>query len=527
VLCYTNCAPLIHNCTFADNSGPGLYLTSSPAEVVNCLFYGNVADTGGGIHLTTNSNALIVNCTITGNEASTQGGGICSLGCSPTIVNSIIHGNLPNQLAGSFPAVNYCNIEGGYDGFGNIDVDPGLAGPEMGNYALDACSPCIDAGNSNAYAFGAMTDLLGEVRLVDDPLMADTGFGLPPFVDIGACEYQADATGLVVAPAGDFTSAGPNGGPFDPASVTYTLLNYGAEAVEYSVAASQSWITVSSPAGVIPALDTAQVLLTINEEANSLLNGDHEANVDILNLNTGDGDTVRSVLLQVGVPEPMIIFTMDEDPGWSTEDLWAFGVPLGQGGAYGCQDPTAGFTGNNVYGYNLAGDYQNAMPERHLTTTPLDCSSLTRVRLKFRRWLGVEQPMYDHATIGVSSDGVAWTEVWTNKAEVADGAWVLCEYDIGAVADQQETVYVRWTMGVTDYAWQYCGWNIDDVEIWGVPNGVLCAGDLDGDGDTDQGDLGVLLAAYGLTGGGDLDGDGDTDQADLGVLLADYGCTPQ
>ncbi len=135
--------------------------------------------------------------------------------------------------------------------------------------------------------------------------------------------------------------------------------------------------------------------------------------------------------------------------------------------------------------------------------------------------------MYDHATIGVSSDGVAWTEVWTNKAEVADGAWVLCEYDIGAVADQQETVYVRWTMGVTDYAWQYCGWNIDDVEIWGVPNGVLCAGDLDGDGDTDQGDLGVLLAAYGLTGGGDLDGDGDTDQADLGVLLADYGCTPQ
>ncbi|MCK4871838.1 MAG: hypothetical protein KAS72_03840 [Phycisphaerales bacterium] len=26
--------------------------------------------------------------------------------------------------------------------------------------------------------------------------------------------------------------------------------------------------------------------------------------------------------------------------------------------------------------------------------------------------------------------------------------------------------------------------------------------------------------------GGDLDGDGDTDQSDLGILLADYGCTP-
>jgi hypothetical protein len=51
-----------------------------------------------------------------------------------------------------------------------------------------------------------------------------------------------------------------------------------------------------------------------------------------------------------------------------------------------------------------------------------------------------------------------------------------------------------------------------------------CTGDLDGDGDTDQADLGALLAAYGQTAGGDLDGDGDTDQADLGTLLGDYGC---
>ena len=54
-----------------------------------------------------------------------------------------------------------------------------------------------------------------------------------------------------------------------------------------------------------------------------------------------------------------------------------------------------------------------------------------------------------------------------------------------------------------------------------------CVGDLDGDGDTDQADLGVLLADWGCTGGncpGDLDGDGDTDHGDLGILLADWGC---
>ena len=60
-----------------------------------------------------------------------------------------------------------------------------------------------------------------------------------------------------------------------------------------------------------------------------------------------------------------------------------------------------------------------------------------------------------------------------------------------------------------------------------VPPG--CVGDLDGDGDTDLADLGILLADFGCTGGGcagDLDGDGDTDLADLGILLADFGCAP-
>ncbi|MCK4873731.1 MAG: FG-GAP repeat protein [Phycisphaerales bacterium] len=51
-----------------------------------------------------------------------------------------------------------------------------------------------------------------------------------------------------------------------------------------------------------------------------------------------------------------------------------------------------------------------------------------------------------------------------------------------------------------------------------------CPGDLDGDYDTDQSDLGLLLSAYGIDDGGDLDGDGDTDQSDLGILLGDYGC---
>jgi hypothetical protein len=49
------------------------------------------------------------------------------------------------------------------------------------------------------------------------------------------------------------------------------------------------------------------------------------------------------------------------------------------------------------------------------------------------------------------------------------------------------------------------------------------SGDIDGDGDVDQSDLGLLLIAYGIDDGGDVDGDGDTDQSDLGLLLDNYG----
>lgn len=62
-----------------------------------------------------------------------------------------------------------------------------------------------------------------------------------------------------------------------------------------------------------------------------------------------------------------------------------------------------------------------------------------------------------------------------------------------------------------------------------IPSGS-CLNDLDGDGDIDQGDYGVLLAAYGSEGGidpdpnynpvADLNGDEKVDQEDLGILMS-------
>ena len=117
----------------------------------------------------------------------------------------------------------------------------------------------------------------------------------------------------------------------------------------------------------------------------------------------------------VAADEVIYGFPLDSDPGWSTEEQWAFGVPSGQGGSSGWPDPTSGYTGDNVYGYNLDGDYPNYLsPTMWLTTTALDFTAYVDIELHFYRWLGVEDSRYDHAWIEVSNDGTNWTTVWHN-----------------------------------------------------------------------------------------------------------------
>ena len=277
--------------------------------------------------------------------------------------------------------------------------------------------------------------------------------------------------GLRVTPSGPFSAEGEQGGPFSPASQQYTLENVGGSDLSFAVTADAAWLDVTGGSGTIPAGGTTPVTVSINAVAAGLAQGTYTAIVSFVNLTDGVGTTARTANLQVGVPDVVYSFAMDTNPGWTLGTGWGFGTPLGGGGQYGSPDPTAGHTGTNVIGYNLAGDYENNLPMRHVFTTPIDCSDLSAVSLRFWRWLGVESPTYDHAYISVSNDGVNYTPIWSNQAQIADNAWTQVEYDISALADGQSSVTIAWTMGTTDTSWQFCGWNIDDVEILALPAG--------------------------------------------------------
>jgi hypothetical protein len=192
----------------------------------------------------------------------------------------------------------------------------------------------------------------------------------------------------------------------------------------------------------------------------------------------GDSDLATISLSVQPLPALIYRFPMDSDPGWTTTGQWAFGHPVG-GGSH-AKDPHLGQTGLNVYGYDLAGDYANdLLVAECLTTGAIDCLGLHGVELRFWRWLGVDG--VDHADIEVSNDGVTWAAVWANVGIHNESSWTPQVYDISETADEQSTIYIRWSIGPTNGSITYPGWNIDDVEIWGIPTAGP-VGDVNCDG---------------------------------------------
>jgi gingipain R len=379
-----------------------------------------------------------------------------------------VNGNFPGQTCFAEAWLRATNggeptgAVGAYMSSINQSWDPPMEGQDHFNAAYLA-------GTYNTY--GALC-YAGSCSMIDEygsggVDMFDTWhvFGDPSLRVVGT---TAPPTGMKVTPGGGLISEGANGGPFTPSSLVYTLTNYENYALNYTVSESTSWLDISGTGGTIPALGTATVTVSINASAGSLANGAYFGDIDFVNTTNHDGDCSRTCQLTVGVPTVQYTFDMSSNPGWTVQGQWAWGTPTGGGGQYGNPDPTSGASGPNVYGYNLAGDYANSMAETHLTSTAVDCGELAQVILKFQRYLNVETPSYDHAYVRVSNNGSSWTTVWQNTSEVTDSGWSLQEFDISAVADGQSTVYLRWTMGTTDSSWQYSGWNIDDVEIWGV-----------------------------------------------------------
>ena len=153
-------SPIIMNNTITSNSaiyGGGISFDRYTSSVIKGNnINGNSAEEGGGIGCFTFSSPTITNNTIAGNSASTNGGGIyCYYISSPSVTNTIIWDNTaptdPNiSVYFSDPFFNYSDIEGGWEGDGNIDADPLFCDPENGDLTVQSDSPVLGAGQDGA-----------------------------------------------------------------------------------------------------------------------------------------------------------------------------------------------------------------------------------------------------------------------------------------------------------------------------------------------------------------------------------------
>lgn len=179
-------SPMIVNTLFAGNTatgGGGIACLGSTAELINCLITDNTAAEGGGVH-DDDSSVLMVNCTFTRNKAAVDGGGIFHVnGGSQTLINCILWNDriipgIPNEISGtgSAPLVTYSNVEGGYAGQGNINVDPVFADQAFGCAHLCYTSPCRDMGDNSVVT--KYIDFEGDPRIT---------YGT---VDMGADEFH-------------------------------------------------------------------------------------------------------------------------------------------------------------------------------------------------------------------------------------------------------------------------------------------------------------------------------------------------
>ena len=154
IFCYGS-SPTIKHCRITENTtyygggGIGCLGHSSPT-IANCTITDNMGGAGGGIY-TEDSSPAIRNCTFMGNGAGCGGGGaIRSDSSTATITSSILWENeapIGSEifiLTGTL-LITHSDIEGGWDGTGNIDEDPLFAGAD--DYLLSPGSPCIDAGD--------------------------------------------------------------------------------------------------------------------------------------------------------------------------------------------------------------------------------------------------------------------------------------------------------------------------------------------------------------------------------------------
>lgn len=201
----------------------------------------------------------------------------------------------------------------------------------------------------------------------------------------------------------------------------------------------------------------------------------HEAELTITfscNENICDPDDVGSVsVFSINYMCPWYEEAFDINPGWDISSYPTQGSPAGPYGDWAFGEPIIGpdgaYTGQNVYGTNLGGNYDNQWT-LCLTSPIIDCTGVTEVALKFAQFYEIESN-YDHARVRIRNDGGSWDTIL--DVDGSSGGWIWQELDISNWADNEPEVEIRFDVRA-DNSINQSGHYIDDFWLCGLASGA-------------------------------------------------------
>jgi len=141
-------------------------------------------------------------------------------------------------------------------------------------------------------AYAADTTVTYSVSASDNTTASTTSSSASYTVGTGAAA-------MTVTPSGILAASGPTGGPFTPASTSYTITNSGTATLTWSVSKTATWINLDSTSGTLAPNATATVTASVNSNALALSAGSYSDTVSFTNTSNGVGNTTRSASLTV------------------------------------------------------------------------------------------------------------------------------------------------------------------------------------------------------------------------------------
>ena len=318
--------PLLSNLKIESNvssNGGGLYFDNSiPRLISNSIIRQNV---GGAVYIKNSYDVKFKNLSITDNY---EGNGIYLYNSfvsidhttisrndlvllenlsNVKIKNSIIWDNISNEIEVSDNSellITYSNIDGGFEGEGNINSDPLFNDPSNGDFSLQNGSPCIDMGDPNIWyddLDGSNSDMGAIGGLFIDPNFISHDFGdvgeQGSYVEFELFNYRSNS--IIIDSVNFNTTSFTTNTPFP---LIIDPLEFGVINIEANDS-SLGHITDSMELFSNQLPDGISVLLALNAVSGIALSGNLSGTYDSAiyritgNLTIAEGDTV---ILQPG-----------------------------------------------------------------------------------------------------------------------------------------------------------------------------------------------------------------------------------